>query len=141
VHGNDQHDPVMHMSNKMTMGPVAIDALYGAGYWLHSNGRWNDAAAVFRAVVIAAPTDERGWLGLGDAHERLGQERLALEIYAMGSAAAAPSPRCDLAIGRVLRALDRADEAHAAFARAARAADDLGDPSIRAIAQSELEAR
>ena len=102
-----------------------VEAIYATGHWLLERDRSEDAAKVFRVMLHAAPGDERGWLGLGECHERIGQLRIALELYGAGSVAAGPSPRCHLARVRTLRALDAA----------ARDAERLGDSELVALVE------
>ena len=106
-----------------------IDALYATGHWLYSRERYRDATAVFRAMLACAPTDERGWLALGAAHERLNQDEIALELYTAGWLVAGPAPRCALARARLLRALGRDEEATLA----------LDDAEIAAVAAHDDE--
>jgi len=61
-----------------TMQPVTsadaksgLEAVYAAGHWLLSCERIAEAAVAFCFMLRAAPTDERGWLGLGQCHERI----------------------------------------------------------------------
>ena len=42
----------------------AVDTLFATAHWLLSEERPRDAACVLRAMVLASPGDERGWLGL-----------------------------------------------------------------------------
>jgi tetratricopeptide (TPR) repeat protein len=116
--------------------PPTVEAIYAAGHWLLEQELPEKAAKVFRVMLHAAPGDERGWLGLGQCHERIGQHRIALEIYGAGSVAAGPSPRCEIARGRALRALDRDDEADDAFENAMTLADAPDDEAVLAMARA-----
>ena len=116
-----------------TKGVPTVEAIYAAGHWLLEEQRLADAAKVFRVMLHAAPHDERAWLALGECHERRDQLRIALELYGAGSALSAPSVRCQLARARVLRALDRDDEADQAFEAAAQAAFDRDDDELVAL--------
>jgi hypothetical protein len=93
----------------------AVEGLYATGHWLLGSDRFRDAGAVFRALVTLSPADERGWLGLGAAHEGIAQPEIALEMYGTGRVVARPSPRCEVARARVLRTLGRDDEAESAL--------------------------
>jgi tetratricopeptide (TPR) repeat protein len=88
----------------------AVEALYATAHWLHSQDRARDAACVFRAMVCVAPTDERGWLGLGASHEALEQPEVALEMYATG-AAVARAARCEVARSRLFRSMGQRRDA------------------------------
>ncbi len=110
----------------MNATPV-VEELYAAAHWFLAQERARDAGAVFRAMVLAAPADERGWLGLGACHERLDQLRMAREMYGLGRALAAPSVRCEIALSRVLRTLGEDDEAAEAVHRAREIADSTGE--------------
>jgi tetratricopeptide (TPR) repeat protein len=117
--------------------PPTVEAIYAAAHWLLEQELTDKAAKVFRVMLHAAPGDERGWLGLGQCHERIGQHRIALELYGAGSVAAAPSPRCEIARGRALRTLERDDEALDAFERAMVLADARDDEELFAMARAE----
>lgn len=80
----------------------AIEALYATGHWLLGQERFKDAAEVFRAMGTAQPDDERGWLGLGQAHEGAGHRVIAKEMYVTGITLARGA-RCAIALSRLLR--------------------------------------
>jgi hypothetical protein len=86
--------------------PVTVEGVYAAGHFLLSSERIPEAAGAFRVMLKMAPRDERGWLGLGECHERASQLRVAMELYGVGSVASAGqgrvSVRCLLARARVL---------------------------------------
>jgi hypothetical protein len=125
----------------------AIDAIYATAHWLLGREHVADAARVFRTMIQAAPGDERGWLGLGECHERIRQPRIAAELYGAGSLAASttrvggggvvPSGRCLLARARVLAALDREADALGAIEAAAQAAEDREDDELAALVAAE----
>jgi Flp pilus assembly protein TadD len=114
-----------------------VEALYATGHWLFSEQRAHDAANVFRALALVAPTDERSWLALGACHEALGQPDLALQMYGTGRVIARPSVRCSIAQARVYRAQGRDDEAEAALASAAELADNAADENLLELVVSE----
>ncbi|MBN9166462.1 MAG: hypothetical protein BGO98_43090 [Myxococcales bacterium 68-20] len=122
------------------MSSQAIEALYATGHWLLSNARHKEAAEVFRVMALSKPDDERAWLALGACHEAIGQKRLAIELYAIASEAAAPAVRCAIARGRALRALDRTNEADDAFESAYELATTVGDPELAELALQERRA-
>jgi tetratricopeptide (TPR) repeat protein len=97
-----QDAPARRMASSFSM----VEALYATGYELLAQERIANAASAFRTMLRIAPRDERGWLGVGDCHERAGQLRIAIELYGAGSVAAAenghPSVRCLLARARLL---------------------------------------
>lgn len=119
----------------------AVEAVYATAHWLLARDRIAEAAAALRLMVRAEPRDERGWLGLGECHERIGQPRIAAELYGAGSVAArstgSPAVRCALAQSRVLRSLDRDDEADAILEAAASAADEQDDDTLVALVGRE----
>lgn len=118
------------------MSAEALDALYATGHRLHAQGRYREAAPLFRAMVMGATADERGYLALGACHEGLEQPMVALEIYGAATIAAV-APRCWLARARLLRSLGRDDEAHDAIAEADLLAEALDDESVRALVVAE----
>lgn len=119
----------------------AVESLYALGHWLVTQDRFHDAAVVFRLMLRAAPTDDRGWLALGLCHERLGQPEVALELYGGGAVAAEPSARCHLARFRVLWDLDRLHEADEAIEIAREVAEQGDDDDLVAQIDAERRAR
>ncbi len=114
------------------MNPVdhalAIDAVYAAGRWLLQNDRPREAVDIFRTIMLAAPTDERGWLGLAEAHDTLGEHTKALELLRLAPDATGPRARIALCMARALRHAgeDAADTYElAADLALAESADDL----------------
>ncbi len=122
-----------------TTDAMAVEALYAMGHSLHSQERFADATAVFRIMLQLAPTDERSWLGLGECHERLGQLRIALEMYGAGTVANEHAGRCELARARVLRALDQTSEADDALDQADEIADRTDDAELALMIRQERE--
>jgi len=112
------------------LGMSKVEALYAAGHWLLSQERFVDAAKIFRMMLRLAPSDERSWLALGTCHERIGQHRIALELYGTGSVLGVAAVRCHLARARTLRVLDRDDEADAAMDRAEQLAAESDDDEL-----------
>ena len=119
---------------------TSVEVLYATGHWLFTQDRFSDAAAVFRVMLHAAPQDERPWLALGECHEAISQLNLAAELYATGTIAAAPAPRCALARARVLRKLDRTAEADDAFEKALELAEDAGEVNLAALVRRDAGA-
>lgn len=126
-------------AERRTQNAQAIEALYATGHRLHEQGRYADALIVLRTMILLVPRDERGWVAMGDCHERLGRSRDALDMYALGCIAAAPAPRCELARARALRALDRGEEASHALERALAAAERIDDENIAALVRREQQ--
>jgi thioredoxin-like negative regulator of GroEL len=120
----------------------AIEAIYATGHWLLARERLADAAKVFRTMIQAAPRDERGWLGLGECHERIDQRRIAAQLYGAGSVAASASAtvrsvRCLIALGRVLSKLELDVDAEHAIDAAADAADAQDDDTLKELVAEE----
>lgn len=87
-----------------TLDGRTLEALYAVAYSFLELERLQDAVRAFRVMVRFAPTDERAWLGLGTCHEQLGDEDIAAELFGAGSLVSAPpSPRCLIALARLLR--------------------------------------
>jgi tetratricopeptide (TPR) repeat protein len=104
--------------------PGAVDALYRTAYELHAIGRYVDAACLYRSMLALAPTDDRGWVGLGLCHEALGHREFAMNVYHASTVAVPGSVRCALARGRLLREYGcyaAADDAFDAAEQLARA--------------------
>ena len=110
--------------------PEAVDALYAAGHWLFEQGRCEDAGRLFRAHVLAAPMDERAWLGLGASEAHAGRTSNALKVYAMGAMAIPRGAHCCLAAARLMAAGGEREGALAAFDRAQEIAEVSGDDEL-----------
>lgn len=116
-----------------------VEAIYATGHALFEREQYADAANIFRLMLHAAPRDERGWLALGECHERVGQPHIALELYGAGTVVARPSARCALARARALRTLDRREDAEEALDRALQIALDTEDDELVMLAQRDKE--
>ncbi len=118
---------------------AAVEAIYAAGHWLLVRERVAEAAKVFRLLLRAAPKDERGWLGLGECHERVTQPRVAIELYGAGSIAAgrngSTSVRCLLARARAQFKLGT--DAGETLAAASTAAAEQDDEELMALVAHE----
>jgi cytochrome c-type biogenesis protein CcmH/NrfG len=117
----------------------SIDALYATGYWLLSQERLRPAIDVFRTLVVVAPGDERGWLGLGEAHERTADLRTAEALYALARRSVPTSARCILARARALVALDRTDRVSELLEEAAELAAASGDEELARLISAEAK--
>jgi hypothetical protein len=122
-------------------GNAAAEGLYRAAHWLLRRGRHREAAAVARAMVRTSAADERGWLLLGACHEGIDQPEVALEIYGVGRAIAAPAPCCEVARARVLRALGRDDESDRAYALALEVAARAGNGELSNLIDHEWKGK
>ena len=120
----------------MTTIEQAVDALYATGHWLLAQERFKDAADVFRAMATAKPEDERGWLGLGQAHEGAKHVVVAKEMYVTG-VTLAKSGRCAVALARVLREHGKDAEASEAIDYADSIASDNDDETLAALVAYE----
>jgi tetratricopeptide (TPR) repeat protein len=108
----------------------AIAALYATGYWLLSVDSPRAAVDVFRTMIVVAPADERGWLGLGQVHEQLDGPETAVRLYAVACRAAPTSSRCHVARARLLARLGRKDEALSELDSAQEIAEALHDQEL-----------
>ena len=92
-------------------------------------------------MLQIAPRDERGWLGLGECHERIEQPRIAAELYGAGSVIAAKpgsvSVRCLLARARTMSKLGRSRDVEWTLDTAERAATDQGDSQLVELVAAE----
>jgi Flp pilus assembly protein TadD len=115
----------------------AVEALYATAHWLLGSSRFADAARVFRVMAYHCPEDERGWLGLGLCHEKIGQLAVAAEMYRIGDSTCPQAVRCGVALARALRLLGRDDDASTALERASDLAAETGDETLIAIVAAE----
>lgn len=108
----------------------ALDSLYATAHWLLDQSRTNDALDVFRAMLLAGPSDQRSWLGAGLCHERLGQPTVAMQLYTLASSAAPPSARIELARARLYRSFDHEERASEAYLSAIELAHSGGEDDL-----------
>ncbi len=113
------------------------EALYSVGHTLLEQGRYEDAKHMFRAMMASCPDDERGWLGLGACHEGVQEDEIAARLYTLAAQATSSSVRTTVALARVLRRLDRDDEADAAYERAGELVDAFEDPNLADMIRAE----
>jgi hypothetical protein len=111
------------------------DALYATGMWLLDNARTDEAALVFRTLLLSHQDDERGWLGLGACHERKEQLHVARVLYALGTEHTT-SARCPWALALVLRAQGHEALADTQLDLALERAEHAGDASIMGAVQT-----
>ncbi len=78
----------------------AIEVFYTAAHQLIVAEQYQDAATMLRAMIIAAPNDDRGWLALSHCHEKMEHWVIAKEILAAGRAVVADNARLSLALAR-----------------------------------------
>jgi tetratricopeptide (TPR) repeat protein len=115
----------------------AADAIYAAGHYLLTNDRAFDALDVFRTLLLVAPSDERGWLGLGASHQELGESEKALELYRLADAAVGNSVRIELARAGALRLTNDVAEMRESLERATELAESAGDATLIDLVQRE----
>lgn len=125
------------ISNAETRFDSNAEAVYALGFQMLERERWADGADVFRAMMMAFPSDERAWLGLGRCHEQLGQVPVAINLYALACAAVRDTVRCRLALARALRHSGRDDESDEALDSAEAAAERVDDPHLHALVVHE----
>jgi hypothetical protein len=122
------------MARDARVSHPTVEAIYAVGHWLLGRDRAADAAKVFRVMLRAAPRDERGWLGLGQCHERIEQPRVAAELYGAGSVIAggprSVSVRCLVARARVLSILGREEDVETSLVLAEKAAAESSDDEL-----------
>ena len=122
-------------------GAIPVELVYATAFDLFQKEQYADAARVFRLMLRIAPTDGRGWTGLAECHEAIGQEALALEIFGAGTIAAR-SARCAIGRARLLRKRDCDDEAAEALELARSLAEREDDDALlEVIACEERGAR
>ena len=67
-----------------SLGRREIETIYALAFALFNEGRAAQSADLFQLLVLCAPQQARGWLGLGACRERLRQPELALIAYEGG---------------------------------------------------------
>jgi Flp pilus assembly protein TadD len=123
------------MFQRLATEADAVEALYATGHWLLSVERLSEAKDVFRTMLVIAPRDERGWLGLGHAHEGLADVVSAAKLYALASATLPTSVRCRVAYGRIMKSAGHLDAADDALCSALDLAD--GDDELCRLVEHE----
>jgi tetratricopeptide (TPR) repeat protein len=130
-----------HVNQTTANSGPRLEALYALAYRKLNEHNHADAGALLRLMLHVAPGDERAWLALGLCHERLGQLKLASELYAAGAMAARPSGRCALACARVLDRQGQSDSASELYVHAVEAFEATADHELATHCRDELEAR
>jgi hypothetical protein len=87
-------------------------------------------------MVNAQPEDERGWLGLGQAHDGANQKLIAREMYLTG-VTLAHSGRCAIALARILRDTNQDAEAAEVIDFADAMAKETDDGALAALVSYE----
>ncbi len=122
---------------KRTMCPESLaEQLYAQGYQALEGGDSSLAIRCFALQLLVGPKEERAWVGLGAAHEQLGQQRKAAAVYRRGAARIKDSVWLNIGLGRAARRLGRAQEAERAFDRAEQL---CGDPALSAVIAEQRE--
>ena len=115
----------------------AMEAIYATGYWLLADERVAEAAMVFRTMIQGEPRDERGWLGLGECHERIDQPRIAAQLYGAASVIVTRSMRCLVARARVLSKLGEVREAEYLLDLVEQSPETRDEPELAELVASE----
>jgi Tfp pilus assembly protein PilF len=102
------------------------DQCYAAAYRALEVGDLTSAERLFAVMLVARPSDERGWLGLAVIGERRGAWHKAAALYRIGCSIGADPVPCHLGLGRSLARLGRIREAEHALDEAERKTDDPG---------------
>lgn len=76
----------MGMTNEM------VEGIYGQAYRLYNTGKYQDAAQLFRLLVMVNPTDPKFTLGLAACLHLLKEFKNAIEIYTVCSILDQDSP-------------------------------------------------
>jgi tetratricopeptide (TPR) repeat protein len=118
-----------------------VEALYATAFALFQQESFAEAATVFRVMLRTAPTDERAWVGLGECHERVDQLLLALQLFGAGSIACYPSARCTLSRARLLRKLDRPEDAQQALDEARKIASSQNHDELLDLVDRETQVK
>ncbi len=92
----------------MPQEPNVVESLYSGGYLLAQRRLLREASALFRLMITVAPSDVRGWIGLGFCHEGLGHVDAARKFYARGAVLAEDPTPCF----RSLETLERKHGTH-----------------------------
>jgi tetratricopeptide (TPR) repeat protein len=108
----------------------AVESLYACGHALLQGGQYERASAIFRAMVMCDPKDERGWLALGMCHEAAQQPLVALHMYRVAMDEN-QSVRCAIAYAQLVRKLGGDEEADNCFELATEWAQD--DDELKAL--------
>lgn len=118
------------MTSTFTFTTPQLEGLYAIAYGFLDSGRYAEAVHAFRVMVRFSPVDERGWLGLANCHEELGDDDVAAELLGAGALVSSPpSARCLVALAR-LRARGGDRDAAADLLDEACAIAEDSDPAL-----------
>lgn len=122
---------------KRTLCPQGLaERLYAQGYQALEGGDSTLAARCFALQMLVGPTQERAWVGLGAAHEQLGQHQKAAAVYRLGAARIVDSVWLNIGLGRAARRLGQLREAEQAFDCAEQR---CSDPALLALIAEQRE--
>ena len=76
----------------MGMSPEMVEGLYGQAYRLYNTGKYQDAAQMFRLLVMINASDPKYTLGLAACMHLMKDYKNAIEIYTICSILDAKSP-------------------------------------------------
>lgn len=108
-------------------GPAAVgkDATLERAHQEEKNGRYEEAARIYRAAIASSGGDAELWYGLGFVLSRLQQGEAAIEAYRKGLALKPDHARMRNDLALVLMGQQRFEEARAELGAALAAAPDL----------------
>ncbi len=130
-------DPVPDLSFVTQISAESRDGLYAIGRMFYERQDHVRAADVFRLLVLAAPTEARGWLALAASHEAADDDDRARELYRIAIEATEPSPERTTAIVYLARlSLRERDVAEAHRLLEQVIDEDELDPEVLGIAAS-----
>lgn len=122
---------------KRTLCPESLaEHFYAQGYQALEGGDSTLAVRCFALQLLMGPKQERAWVGLGAAHEQLGQLKQAAAVYRLGAARLMDSVWLNIGLGRAARRLGHPREAELAFDRAERV---CSDPAMLSLIQAQRE--
>ena len=83
-----------------------LEAVYSVAHTLYGNGKFEDAATMFRFLCLMEHAEERYWMGLGATEQMLGNYEKALEAYAQATLLDIDDPRPQIQAGYCLIKLE-----------------------------------
>lgn len=118
----------MYHASKLLLGEsnlrMAVERCYASGCQAMEQGDSDLAARLFGMMAVAAPRDERGWLGLAQLREHCGELSTAAGLLQLGAVLAAKPAHCHLKRAKVLRDAGRNQAADRSLDEAESADDD-----------------
>lgn len=102
----------------------SLEALYGTAFELYRNGKYEDAADVFRFLTLSNSFERKYWIGLAACHQMNKHYAEAIECYSIAAIQDPTDPYAHLHAAECFFHMGQKTKAKEALASAAATAKD-----------------